>query len=62
MIQNEPYQRDSDGYSLLINKKIMELHKGKIGVRSEGIGKGATFYIDIPSRLPVKHRSKSVEF
>lgn len=26
----------------------MDLHKGRIGVRSEGLGKGSTFYLEFP--------------
>ena len=55
------YQREAEGYSIIINKKIVELHQGKVGVVSEGPGKGATFYVDIPSkRPPSKSRAVSL--
>ena len=39
---------DSSGLGLSISKRIVELHGGSIGVKSDGIGKGCTFYISIP--------------
>jgi signal transduction histidine kinase len=33
---------------LYISKRIVELHNGQIGVTSEGIGKGTTFFFTIP--------------
>lgn len=36
------------GLGLWISKKIVDLHHGKIEARSEGLGHGCTFYIEIP--------------
>src|ERR1700737_3455517 len=36
------------GLGLAISKNIVEVHGGKIGVRSEGDGKGSIFYFTVP--------------
>ena len=36
------------GMGLFISKRIMDLHNGVIGVTSEGVGLGCTFFIEIP--------------
>lgn len=36
------------GFGLWISKKIVSLHAGNIGVSSEGLNCGSSFYIDIP--------------
>ncbi len=38
------------GLGLFISKNIVESHDGRIGVNSEGKGKGSTFYFTIPKR------------
>jgi CheY-like chemotaxis protein len=34
---------------VLVSNKIVSLHQGKLSVASEGLGHGATFYIDLPA-------------
>ena len=41
------------GLGLSIAKKIMQMHKGRIWVKSE-LGKGSTFYVSIPKYSPDK--------
>ncbi len=38
---------DSTGYGLYSVKLIIEAHKGKVWVESEGAGRGSTFYIEL---------------
>jgi signal transduction histidine kinase len=40
--------REGLGLGLAISKAIIEMHGGAIGAHSEGLGKGATFVIDLP--------------
>lgn len=39
---------DSTGYGLYIAKQIIDQHKGTIGARSEGKGKGSEFFVLLP--------------
>ena len=41
-------RREGLGLGLAISKAIIEMHGGKISARSEGLGKGATFVIEMP--------------
>ena len=41
-------RRDGLGLGLAISKAIVEMHGGTIHARSEGLGKGATFTIELP--------------
>jgi len=41
-------QGKGSGIGLWISKKIVALHEGSIGVYSEGLHQGSTFYVDIP--------------
>ena len=38
----------STGYGLYIAKGIVEAHRGRIWVESEGMGKGSTFFVELP--------------
>jgi signal transduction histidine kinase len=38
----------STGYGLFIAKKTIDAHGGKIWAESEGVGKGATFFVELP--------------
>jgi len=39
---------DGSGLGLFIARKIVDAHKGKIWVESEGAGKGSTFKFELP--------------
>jgi signal transduction histidine kinase/CheY-like chemotaxis protein len=45
---NELQAGKGSGLGLMICKGIIDLHKGIIGVSSEGIGKGSIFFIELP--------------
>lgn len=42
---------DSTGYGLFTVKLIVEAHKGKVWVKSEGENKGSQFYVELPATL-----------
>ena len=39
---------NSTGYGLAFVKAVVEAHKGRVWVESEGAGKGSTFYLELP--------------
>ena len=39
---------EGTGLGLYIAKKFVEIHNGKIWAESDGIGKGANFFIELP--------------
>ncbi|MDB5266323.1 MAG: sensor signal transduction histidine kinase [Parcubacteria group bacterium] len=41
---------NSTGYGLAFVKAVVEAHKGRVWVESEGSGKGSTFYLELPIR------------
>jgi signal transduction histidine kinase len=43
-------QSEGLGLGLAISKAIVEMHAGTIRAHSEGLGKGATFVIELPIR------------
>ena len=51
----EQQKGGGSGLGLYISKGIMDLHKGRIGVRSEGLGKGSTFYLEFPCYTEADH-------
>lgn len=52
-------QPDGSGLGLFIAKKIVEAHKGKVWVESEGEGKGSTFIFELPVKLNGPDASKT---
>lgn len=40
---------EGTGLGLWIARSIVQLHHGKVYMQSEGMGKGSTFYVDIPA-------------
>jgi signal transduction histidine kinase len=47
-------RREGLGLGLAISKGIIEMHGGTIHAQSEGVGKGATFKIELPIKGPVE--------
>ena len=43
-------QGEGLGLGLAISKAVVEMHAGTIRAHSEGLGKGATFVIELPIR------------
>ncbi len=41
---------ESTGFGLFIVKEIVDAHKGRIWVDSDGAGKGSTFYVELPKK------------
>ena len=39
---------EGTGLGLMVAKRFVDLHKGKLWVESEGAGKGSTFYLELP--------------
>jgi signal transduction histidine kinase len=50
---------DSSGLGLAISKRIVELHGGTIGVKSQGLGKGCTFYFSLPFNSSIHNGENS---
>jgi signal transduction histidine kinase len=49
------------GLGLAITRDLVELHGGRVSATSEGIGKGATFIVELPLHRPVTTPDKAVE-
>ncbi|MFH0792182.1 MAG: HAMP domain-containing sensor histidine kinase [bacterium] len=45
---------EGTGLGLMVAKRFVDLHNGKLWVESEGAGKGSTFYLE----LPITHTNK----
>ncbi len=43
--------KEGTGVGLALVKRIIEIHKGKVWVESEGIGKGSTFFVAFPKNI-----------
>jgi signal transduction histidine kinase len=41
-------RENSNGLGLIIAKMFADMHKGEISAKSEGIGQGTTFYVELP--------------
>lgn len=44
----ELHDDSGNGFGLKVAKSVVELHGGKVGVTSGGLGKGSTFHTDLP--------------
>ncbi len=53
--QREAREQKGSGLGLAIVKSITEKHGGKVWVESE-LGKGSTFYLQVPLKQPKEHR------
>ena len=51
--QREAREQKGSGLGLAIVKSIVEHHNGKVWLESH-LGKGSTFYLQMPTRQPVK--------
>jgi PAS domain S-box-containing protein len=58
--QKNTGSKDGLGLGLAIVKNLVELHQGSITVESEGVGKGATFTIQLPSVDLPERQSESM--
>jgi signal transduction histidine kinase len=54
-------QREGLGLGLAISKAVIEMHGGAIRARSEGLGKGATFIIELPANQTTLGRTRAEE-
>jgi signal transduction histidine kinase len=49
------------GLGLFVAKGIIEKHGGRIGCRSDGDGRGATFWFELPLQTPLQHSREAAE-
>jgi Signal transduction histidine kinase len=50
--QVAPSTRTGFGIGLALVQRIVQMHDGRVEVRSDGVGKGTTFTITLPSFAP----------
>jgi signal transduction histidine kinase len=53
-VESAMNQRAGLGLGLAIAKDVVHRHGGEIGVESDGLGKGATFWFTVPFMTRVK--------
>ena len=53
-VKSDAHRFGGLGLGLAISRKLVEMHRGIISARSEGIGKGSTFTIELPLAEPEK--------
>lgn len=58
-VQPKESQKEGTGLGLYIARGIVEAHGGRIWCASEGIGKGATFFVRIPEWGPPARRASA---
>jgi signal transduction histidine kinase len=46
-------EANGTGIGLYFAKRIVEDHHGHIGVESAGLGKGSTFWVEVPVKIPI---------
>ncbi len=47
--KSHKFNLSTTGYGLFIVKGIVEAHEGRVWAESEGVGKGSTFFVELPA-------------